>query len=183
VPQGDAAALAVLAARQAAAEAAEGRVPADPEQLPSAVVWQAGADALMVELAGIRLRTGEGMVTVAIPVRCDQIPRGRGMVEVDLAVGTRERPAGLLAAASEPRGPGVVVRLWGEALIAFAWQALLDSAGGIAAAAGSDRDGARLIPTAFTASRTEIGITAQARHEMDRLLPGRVVSPAPWGRQ
>jgi hypothetical protein len=110
-------------------------------------------------------------------VRCDQLPGERGVVDVDFVVGTPDRPTGLLAAATEPRGPRVVIRPWGEALTALAWQSVLSSLGGVAAATGMDRDGASLIPTALTATPGGLNILVQARHEMDRLRPGRVVTP------
>ena len=169
--------LIAVAARQSVLEAVGAPVPSDPKQLPSSVLWQEGPDALMIDVARLEVRVGDGLVTVAIPVFCDQLPRGRGVVEVDFVVGSPERPTGLLAAATEPRGPRVVIRRWGEALTALAWQSILGSIGGIAAAAGIDRDGASLIPTALTATPAGLGILVQARHEMDRVRPGRVVTP------
>jgi hypothetical protein len=96
-------------------------------------------------------------------------------VTVDFVVGTPSRPTGLLAASTEPRGPRVVVRRWGEALTALAWQAVLDATGGVAAAAGADRDGSVLIPVVLTASRDGIAVVGQARHEIDRVRRGQVV--------
>jgi len=174
--------LVTLAVRQAVLEAASEPVPNDADRLPSSVLWQDGPDALLVEVARIAVRVAEGVITVAIPVRCDQVTRGREVVEIDLVFGTATRPTGLLAAATEPRGPRVVVRRWGDALTALAWQAVLESIGGVAAAAGVDRDGSTLIPTALTVSASGIAVLAQARHENDRVRPGRVVaSPARSG--
>ena len=121
------------------------------------------------------MQVGDGLVSVTIPVQCDQLPNGRDVVIVDLVLGTPGRPTGMLAAATEPRGPRVVVRRWGEALLALAWQALLDTAGGVAGAAGADQDGAVLIPTGLTASQNGLAIIAQARHPFDRIRPGQVV--------
>jgi hypothetical protein len=154
-------------------------VPSDVNELPASVLWQEGADALMIEVARIDVRVGAGLVTVTIPVICDQLRRGRGVVDVDFVVGTPDRPTGLLAAATEPRGPRVIVRRWSDALTALAWQSVLASLGGVAAAAGIDRDGAALIPTALTATPAGLGITVQARHDIDRVRPGRVVTPRP----
>ena len=171
----EAAGLMTIAARQAVLTASGARVPSDASQLPAAVLWQDGPDALLVEVAGIDVQIADGLVSVAIPVRCDQLPKGRDVVVVDLVLGTPARPTGMLAAATEPRGPRIVVSRWGEALTALAWQALLDTAGGVAAATGDDRDGAVLIPTGLTASRAGIVVVAQARHEIDRVRPGQVV--------
>jgi hypothetical protein len=171
----EAAALIVLAARQAVLEAAGARVPIDSKQLPQWVLWQEGADALLVGVGDIKINFAAGSISVAIPVRCDQLPRTRGLVEVDLLFGLPDRPTGLLAAAAEPRGPLMVVRRWGDALTALAWQAVLNSIGGVSAAAGSDHDGAPLIPVALTASATGFAVLAQARHEIDRVRRGQIV--------
>ena len=169
--------LIAIAAQQSVLEAAGARVPSDPQQLPSSVLWQEGPAALLVDLAHIDVRVGSGLITVSIPVRCDQLPDERGVVDVDFVVGTPDRPTGLLAAATDPRGPRVVIRRWGEALTALAWQSVLSSIGGVAAANGIDRDGASLIPVALTATAGALNLLVQARHEMDRVRPGRVVTP------
>ncbi len=177
----EASALIAVAARQAVLTAAGGRAPADPSQLPATVLWQDGPAALLVEVGAIAVELGEGLVSVAIPVRCDQLPRGREVIMVDLVLGTPTRPTGLLAAASEPRGSRLIVERWGEALTALAWQALLDAAGGVAGAAGVDDDGAVLVPSALTASPAGLAVVAQARHTIDRVRPGRVVLPPRQG--
>lgn len=164
-----------LAARQAALSAGGGRVPPEDEQLPKVVLWQEGPDELLVEVSALRVEVGEGTVVVTIPVRCNEIPRQRGVVQVSFAVGTAQRPAGLLAAASEPVGPPVVVRRWGEALTALAWQGMLDAAGGVAAATGADQDGSPLIPVALAAGHDGLAVRAQARHPIDRTRSGQVV--------
>jgi hypothetical protein len=171
----DAAGLIAVAARQAVLEAAGAPVPSDPKQLPQSVLWQDGADALLVVVGAIKVTFAPGAVTVALPVRCDQLPKTQGVVEVDLLFGLPDRPTGLLAAAAEPRGPAVVVRRWGDALTALAWQAVLNSIGGVTAAAGSDNDGAPLIPAALTATASGVAVLAQARHEIDRVRRGQIV--------
>lgn len=153
-----------------AAAAAGGRRPAD--RPPDAVVWTDGADSLLVLLDTVRVTTGEGVVTVGVDVACDQVAPGAGErashVDVDLVVGTDERPTGLLAAAPVPRGPAVIVDRWQDALVALAWQALLDTAAALSATMGADPDGTRLVPTRWSASREGIAIGAQARHPFDR---------------
>jgi hypothetical protein len=175
VPSGGVATIVGIAARQAVVAATGARVPTSPDRLPETVLWQDGADALLVEVGQIAVDVAEGRVSVVIPVRCDQLPRGRDLVTVDLVVGTPSRPTGLLAASTEPRGSRVVVRRWGEALTALAWQAVLDATGGVAAASGADRDGSVLIPAVLTAGRDGIAVVAQARHEIDRVRRGEVV--------
>jgi hypothetical protein len=160
----------VRAAVKDAAAGALGRRPTDPPL--DAVVWTDGADSLLVLLDSVRLSTAEGIVTVSVDVACDQLRAARrkpqARVEIDLVVGTDERPAGLLAAATTPRGSAVVVDRWADALVAFAWQALLDTAAALSAAAGADVDGTPLIPTRWSASKKGIAVGPQARHPFDR---------------
>jgi hypothetical protein len=160
----------VRAAVKDAVAASLGRRPTDPPL--DAVVWTEGADSLLVLLDSVKLTTAEGVVTVIVDVACDQLRVGRrtprARVEIDLGLGTDERPTGLLAAAPVPRGPAVVVERWGDALVALAWQALLDSAAGLSAAAGTDVDGTPLVPTHWSASKGGIRIGPQARHPFDR---------------
>jgi hypothetical protein len=166
-----------VASRQAAAMAATGRTPSSDKDLPSVVIWELGASALVVNVGELATAVEEGVVAVATPVLCDQVPR-RGVVTITFAVGSPERPTGLLAATTQaPEGPQIVIDLWGEALVALAWQALLDSAAGIAAQAGVDTDGTPLVATALAAAKDRVEVIPQARHPFDRLPRPRAVTP------
>lgn len=162
--------LVAVAAREAVAAAALGRFTTD--DLPRAVVWESGPDALLVLLDSISVRTSDGVITVAVDVACDELREAtddeRAAIEIDFVIGTEKRPTGLLVAATAPRGPEFVVARWGDSLVALAWQALLDSAAGLAAEAGVDADGAGLVPSAWTASSEGIVLVPQARHAIDR---------------
>jgi hypothetical protein len=126
-------------------------------------VWVRGEDQLAVGLAGIRVGTQDGLLTVVLPVRCDQT--GRAEVTLAFAVGSDQRPAGLFAAAHRrPAGPEVVVRVWGENLVAFAWQCLLGMLGGIAGAVGKDGRGNLLVPAEIVANADGLRIVPMARH-------------------
>ncbi|WP_461124406.1 hypothetical protein [Saccharothrix stipae] len=131
-----------------------------------AVVWRRNGSELLVHLAAVEVHLEVGIVVVLVPVRCDQT--GNAMVTVAFAVGDDQRPAGMLAATEEqPRGPALVVDLWGEALTAFAWQALLGAAAGVAGSSGEDTDGAPLIPVALTAAAGSVSVLTMARHTFD----------------
>jgi hypothetical protein len=171
VPVDTRTAAAILrAAVKGAAAAATGQRPADPP--PGAVVWTDGADSLLVLLDSVQVSTSDGVITVGLDVACDQALSASGEprshVDVDLVVGTRDRPTGLLAAAPVPRGLPVVVDRWHDALVALAWQALLDAAAALSASVGADTDGTRLVPTRLTASKDGITVGPQARHPFDR---------------
>lgn len=171
----EAVALVKVAARQAALSAAGLPTPPRDEQLPEIVLWHDGVDELLVEVGAVGAELGDGTIAVTIPVRCEEIVRKRATIRVEFAVGSPQRPTGLLAATSEPIGPPVVVLRWGDALTALAWHAVLDTVGGVSAATGEDADGSPLIPVALTATRAGLAVQAQARHPIDRVLSGRVV--------
>ena len=168
--------LVQVAARQGMAMAALGRLPADDAELPGVVVWENGGAALAVGLDELAVEVTDGEILVTVPVFCDQLPDRRAEVRILFAVGSPERPAGLLAATpAEPRGPRAVVAAWGEQLTALAWQALLDTASGVAGSAGTDTDGTPLVATAFAAGAGSIEVQPQARHPFDRLPGPRAV--------
>jgi hypothetical protein len=132
------------------------------------VVWQQNQSELLVAPAQITLQFDDGLVVVSIPVSCDQM--GSAIVQVPFAVGGKASPAGLVVATEEkPRGPEAIIGIWGEALLAFAWQALLAVLTKIAAKTGVDTDGAGLIPAAMTAGPDGLHILTQARQAFDRV--------------
>lgn len=129
----------------------------------SEVVWVEGENELAVGIAGIDVKLGDGLIRVLIPVRCDQ--SGAASVEVLFATGSPTEPAGLYAAtARRPNGPEIVVAAWGDALVAFAWQCVLDLVTGIAAATGKDARGNLLVPVELAVSARGIQILPMARH-------------------
>lgn len=132
------------------------------------VVWSDGGDELAVDPAGVKTATTVGAISITIPVRCDQT--GPATVEVTFAVGSPDRPAGLYAAAEgRPRGPAVIVDRWADALITFAWSAVLELAEGIAGSVGRDTRGQRLIPGSLVAGEEGLDIVPLARHRLGRL--------------
>jgi len=135
------------------------------------VLLREGENELLVDVGGIDLHFADGLLIVAIPVRCDQVRRAT--VQVPFAIGSSKRRAGLVATTeSVPRGPALVVEIWGEALIALAWQALLGVSAAVAAESGRDLDGAGLVPVGLTATKDGLQILTMARHPFDRAGSG-----------
>lgn len=138
-----------------------------PEPDAEVLLWRDGDNELLVEAARVRLHVADGLVLVDVPVACDQT--GRVVVHVPFAVGSGRREAGLVVATeARPRGPAEIVELWGEALVALAWQALLEVAAALARESGEDLDGAGLIPVALRAGRGGLTLKTLARHGFDR---------------
>lgn len=132
------------------------------------IIWQNNLSELQVFASQIKLQVLEGLLVVSIPVSCDQVKSA--IIQVPFAVGSAAAPAGILVATEEmPRGPDSIVKIWGEALVAFAWHALLTVLTKVASKAGVDEDGAALIPVAITAGADGIKILTQARQSFDRV--------------
>lgn len=127
------------------------------------VVWQAAGSELLVHLDASRAVTREGLVLVNLVVETEQT--GRADVVVPFAVGSTERPAGMVVLSEpKPRGPAVLVDRWGEAIVAAAWQMLLDIAEAAARASGRDVAGRPLRAGALLAQEDGIRVVPQAEH-------------------
>jgi hypothetical protein len=132
-------------------------------------VWSDGTNELLIELAKISLKIEQGLIHVQIPVACEET--GRQTISVTFAVGSDMNPAGLIFATDTiPNGPSQIVAIWGEALVSFAWTSVQKAIATLADVAGSDRDGAGLVPAAFEASGTGVKLMVMARHDMDRVV-------------
>ncbi len=128
----------------------------------TSVVWVDGDSQLAVSVAEIDLEFAEGLVVVVVPTRCDQ---DEGPVRVSFVVGSPGRPRGLYAATETvPRGPQLIVDVWAEALVAFAWQCLLGLVSGLAGAVGKDDRGNVLVPVEIQANSDGLAIVPMARH-------------------
>ena len=127
------------------------------------VVWVDGDKELAVGIAGVDIKMTDGLVGIFIPVRCDQT--GPATIQVAFAVGSANKPGGVFAAAHRrPYGPELIVSVWGEALVAFAWQCLLGLVSQVAGATGKDARGNVLVPVEFMADAKGLHIVPMARH-------------------
>ena len=127
------------------------------------VVWGSSDSELAVSLVDLQVMFTDGLIHMIIPVRCDQT--GNTEVEVFFVVGSPKQPAGLYASTyRRPNGPDLIVSVWGDALVAFAWQCLLGLVSGIAGATGKDSRGNVLVPVEMVALTGELKIVPMARH-------------------
>jgi hypothetical protein len=131
-------------------------------------VWTKDDSELLVFVGQVTVKFDDGLVLVSIPVSCDQV--SAAVIQVPFAVGGKIAPAGMVCATEErPRGPDMIVKIWGEALTAFAWQTFLTVLTRVASKAGVDVDGAGLIPVAITSGTDGLHILTMARHTFDRV--------------
>jgi hypothetical protein len=129
------------------------------------VVWVNGGSELTVHTAALTLTCSPGMVTVGVPVSCDQAPQA--VVTVTLVVGTAQSPSGLLMSTfTVPQGPAVVVDVWGEAVTAFAWEAVLHLAQQLSGQVGADATGRPLVPALIAADTGLLLLQPMARHDV-----------------
>jgi hypothetical protein len=129
------------------------------------VVWQSGANELLVRTDAVTVEVATGMVTLGIPVDCDQL-REPAVVRVFLAVGTTKQVRGLfMSTFAAPEGPEVVTAVWADSLIAFAWECLLTLAQHLAGEGGRDSRDRPLQPGAIAAERGVLLVKPMARNE------------------
>ncbi len=129
------------------------------------VVWQSGANELLVLTDTTTLDVATGLVTIGVQVSCDQL-KEPAVVRVPLAVGTTKQVRGLFVSTfAAPDGPEVVTTVWADSLIAYAWECLLTLAQRLAAEAGRDQRGRPLQPGAIAAERGVLLVKSMARNE------------------
>jgi hypothetical protein len=127
------------------------------------IVWIDGDRELAIVVAELRLELHDGLIVMTVPCRCDQV--GSADVTLFFAVGSEGQPAGLYASTERrPRGPQLVIDVWGDNLVAFGWQCLLGLVSGLAGAVGKDGRGNLLIPVQLEANSDGITIFPMARH-------------------
>jgi hypothetical protein len=127
------------------------------------VLWVDGDSELLVSIDRIEVEVGDGLISIRLPVRCDQT--GPTSVTVLFAVGRADFPAGTYASTyRRPQGPELIVDAWGEALVAFAWQIVLTVFVQVAGTAGKDGRGSRLVPGTVVVSDNGLMVFPMARH-------------------
>ncbi len=135
------------------------------------LLWENGADQLLLHLAKASVTTGEGLVDLRLVVECDQT--GGAEVVLTYLTASPERPHGFVLATEErPRGPGVVVQVWSEALVAFGWRALVEMARMVAATRGVSTSDQPLVASTVVAVPDGLMVTAMGPHPVGSRIGG-----------
>ena len=133
---------------------------------PPTVVWVAGKDELLVYLDRTLIQCASGMLTISLVVHCNEV-KGDQRVDVAFAVGTAQRPTGLVMSTFDRiQGPAVIADTWSESITAFAWEAVVTIAQQLAAAAGKDSAGRPLVPALIAADKGLLLIAPMARNNL-----------------
>jgi hypothetical protein len=133
------------------------------------VVWQQDGSELWVDVSTVTIGCDEGLVRIGVQVGCDQVPRPV-VLTVPIGVGTPKVPAALVMSATHRLdGPDLLVDRWSDALTAFAWEALVELARRLCAAAGRDAAGLALVPGSIAATTGLLLIQPMSRHDLSAL--------------
>jgi hypothetical protein len=146
-----------------AAVVAAGLDPAKVTPPAPPVLWNDGANQLLVRIAEVRADLSDGALVITVPVACDET--GPVDVTVSFITGTPDRPAaGVVTTEDHPRGPATVVENWAEPLVAFAWHVLVIATGSLSGAGGNDLSGRDLITVGLTVTPNGLAVTPMGRH-------------------
>jgi hypothetical protein len=147
---------------------AAGLDPARTASPPPPVLWDDGKNRLLVHLVEARLNAGDGFVDLTVNVECDQTQRAP--VTCTFVTSSPDRSGGFVWATEDrPRGPMAVVDVWGEALIALCWRALIEVARVGAGRAGTDTFGRPLIASTVVASPDGLQIVPMGAHRFMKI--------------
>ena len=128
-------------------------------------VWTHLGNEAAVRLDGARASVADGIVLVGLTL--DTVETGPQELTTVFAVGSRAKPAGLLAVAEDrPRGHGDLAATFAEPVIATAWRALLTVVLDLAASAGRDAFGEPLVPVAIAAQPDALHVHTIADHRI-----------------
>ena len=128
------------------------------------VVWQLGDSELEVDSSATTISCAEGLVTINVFVNCDQLEK-LTPISVPIAVGTAKAPTGLvMSSLTKLRGPEVVTRTWSDAIVAFAWESLVEVSRRVTGELQRDKRSKSLVPGGIAASKGVLIIQPMARH-------------------
>lgn len=135
-------------------------------------IWVSNGNEALVRYDSVRVSLAEGVAVVGLTLETDQ--SGPQELTTVFALGTKDRPAGLLAVAEErPRGHGDLAATFAEAIIATCWGALLGVVSAVAASAGTDSRGDPLVPLGVVATAEHLVVLTQADQRLGQRLGQR----------
>jgi hypothetical protein len=153
-----------------------------PENGARTILWRKAGSEVLFHPQKTRIEIRDGLIIVGIVL--ESVQTKVATLTVPFAVGTEQRLANTVMVTEErPRGPLLLVEIWGDTVIAAAYEAVLQVISGMATAAGSDQLGQPLKPGAVIAGKGGLTVVPQAFHALEnavrrdlrRAQPGRIV--------
>lgn len=136
-----------------------------PRNATPLVVWSHGDSELLVHSDQTRIACSSGVVTILIAVACDQHHLVK--IPVPIGVGTQKSVSGLVMSSFQDlEGPEEIVATWSDAIIAFAWESLIEVARVICAEVGRDARGRPLVPGSIGAAPDQLLIQPVSRYSL-----------------
>ena len=136
-----------------------------PRNSTPLVVWTQGDSELLIHSDQTRIELSSGVVTLRITAEFEE--HGKLVIPVPIGVGTKQSPGGLVMTTFEDlEGPEELVAAWSDAIIAFAWEALLEIARVICAEVGNDKRGLPLVPGSIGASPNRLLLQPVSRFSL-----------------
>jgi len=136
-----------------------------PRNSTPLVVWTQGDSELLVHSDKTRISLSSGVVTLRITVECDEYKKL--VIPVPIGVGTKQSPSGLVMSTfGDLEGPAELVEAWSDALIAFAWESLLEISRVICSEVGKDKRGLPLVPGSIAAAPDQLLLQPVARFSL-----------------
>lgn len=136
-----------------------------PRNSTPLVVWNHADSELLVHSDQTTLRCTSGVVTVNVSVECDQFQQLT--IPVPIGVGQKKAASGLVMSSFQDlQGPRGLVDTWADAIIAFAWESLLEVASTICEQVGRDARGLPLVPGSIGAEPDRLLIQPVSRYSL-----------------
>jgi hypothetical protein len=133
-----------------------------PRNTSPKVVWSQSDSELLVHSDKTTLDITSGLVTITVTVSCDQ--HEQVAIPVPFGIGQKTLASGLVMSSFQDlQGPKGILEIWSEAIIAFAWESLLELASTICAQVGRDARGLPLVPGTIGASANRLLIQPVSR--------------------
>lgn len=153
----------VLVLLRSAAVTAAGLDAALTPDPPEPLLWEDGANRLLIRIAGVSATLDDGLIELTLPVFCEE--SGEAEITVAFVTEAQDQPTGGICITEDhPRGPAVIIENWHEALIAFAWHTVVVATGALSGVVGADASGQSLVTASISVSRDGLAITPMARH-------------------
>ncbi len=144
----------------------------NPKPNNDPVIWQLDEAQVFFYPDKTKVEIADGLILVGIVL--ESVQTGQATLTVAFATGRNGQLSGTVMTTEEhPRGPELLVNIWGDAVIAAAYDAVLQVTNGIAAEVGNDLQGQVLRAGAIVTTKKGLGVIPQAYHSFENTIRGK----------